>query len=198
MPPPPVICQNPDRVKEILESINDPATAFFGKDTKSFSEEFIEEMKLIQKAIHPTEVFDMIAGTSVGALMAFALVGGNCPIPQALRRMKELRKRSKFGSGLSIAPPRNVVHSQPNGLIFWAKYFPGSATDGMSSYAEYKKQHPRGTNQRIFPRSEDAKKFKTDDRRVDEMMECMAKERRLDPEYLQEIGKYILSPLGAI
>ena len=76
MPPPPVICQNPDRVKEILESINDPATAFFGKDTKSFSEEFIEEMKLIQKAIHPTEVFDMIAGTSVGALMAFALVGG--------------------------------------------------------------------------------------------------------------------------
>ena len=125
-------------------------------------------------------------------------VGGNCPIPQALRRMKELRESSKFGSGLSIAPPRNVVHSQPNGLIFWAKYFPGSATDGMSSYAEYKKQHPRGTNQRIFPRSEDAKKFKTDDRRVDEMVECMAKERRLDPEYLQEIGKYILSPLAAI
>ena len=42
-----VICQNPDRVKEILESINDPATAFFGKDTKSFSEEFIGEMKSI-------------------------------------------------------------------------------------------------------------------------------------------------------
>ena len=125
-------------------------------------------------------------------------LGGNCPMPQGFRRMKELRKRSKFGSGLSIAPPRNVVHSQPNGLIFWAKYFPKSATDGMSSYAEYKKQHPRGTNQRIFPRSEDAKQFKTDDRRVDEMVECMAKERRLDPEYLQEIGKYILSPLAAI
>ena len=71
-----VICQNPDRVKEILESIDDHAKAFFGEDTKSFSEEFIEEMKLVQKAIHPTEVFDMIAGTSVGALMAFALVGG--------------------------------------------------------------------------------------------------------------------------
>ena len=51
-----VICQNPDRVKEILESIDDHAKAFFGKDTKSFSEEFIGEMKLIQKAIHPTEV----------------------------------------------------------------------------------------------------------------------------------------------
>ena len=125
-------------------------------------------------------------------------LGGNCPMPQGFRRMKELRKRSKLGSGLSIAPPRNVVHSQPNGLIFWAKYLTKSPTDGMSSYAEYKKQHPRGTNQRIFPRSEDAKKFKTDDRRVDEMMECMAKERRLDPEYLQEIGKYILSPLAAI
>ena len=192
MPPPPVICQNPDRVKEILESINDPATAFFGKDTKSFSEEFIEEMKLIQKAIHPTEVFDMIAGTSVGALMAFALVGGNCPIPQALRRMKELRKRSKLGSGLSIAPPRQVMDAEPNGLWFWLNYFPQRTTDGMASYCEFKKQHLRGTNQRIFPRSKEAKQFKTDDKRVDEMIKCMEKERDDDPTYLQEIGKRAL------
>ena len=119
-------------------------------------------------------------------------VGGNCPIPQALGRMKELRKRSKFGSGLSIAPPRQVMDAEPNGLWFWLNYFPQRTTDGMASYCEYKKQHPRGTNQRIFPRSPEAKQFKTDDKRVDEMIKCMEEERETDPTYLQEIGKCAL------
>ena len=37
---------------------------------------FLSAMLWLPIYIHPTEVFDMIAGTSVGALMAFALVGG--------------------------------------------------------------------------------------------------------------------------
>ena len=119
-------------------------------------------------------------------------LGGNCPIPQGLRRMKELRPGSKFGSGLSIAPPRTVLKSKPNGLYFWLNYFPQRTTDGMASYCEYKKQHLQGTNQRIFPRSEEAKQFKTDDKRVDEMIKCMEKERDTDPTYLEEIGKCAL------
>ena len=50
-----------------------------------------------------------------------------------------------------------------------------------------KNQHPRGTNQRLYPRYEDAKKFTVDDDRVDEMVTCMAKERADDPAYLQEV-----------
>ena len=119
-------------------------------------------------------------------------VGGNCPMPQALRRMKELREMSKFGSGLSIAPPRQVVDAQPSGLWYWFSYFLKRPTDGMASYCEFKKQHLRGTNQRIFPRSKEAKQFKTDDKRVDEMIKCMEKERDDDPTYLQEIGKRAL------
>ena len=103
-------------------------------------------------------------------------LGGNCPISQGLRRMKELWTSAKFGSGLSIAPPRQVLDAQPNGLCFWLNYFPQRTTDGMASYCEYKKQHPRGTNQRISPRSEEAKQFKTDDKRVDEMIKCMEEE----------------------
>ena len=32
----------------------------------------------VENPIHPTEVFDMIVGTSTGALISFGLVGGNC------------------------------------------------------------------------------------------------------------------------
>merc|ERR1711983_130467 len=97
------------------------------------------------------------------------------------------REMSKFGSGLSIAPPRQVVDAQPSGLWYWFSYFLKRPTDGMASYCEFKKQHLRGTNQRIFPRSKEAKQFKTDDKRVDEMIKCMEKERDDDPTYLEEI-----------
>ena len=114
-------------------------------------------------------------------------VGGNCPLPQGLRRMKELYKKRPFGTGLSIAPPREFPKGTPRGLIYWMKYFPKRTTDGFGNYVEHKKQHPRGTNQRLYPRSEDAKKFTTSDKRVKEMEDCMVKERADDPAYLQEI-----------
>ena len=34
-------------------------------------------LESVKEPIHPTEVFDMIVGTSTGALISFALVGGN-------------------------------------------------------------------------------------------------------------------------
>ena len=40
--------------------------------------------------------------------------------------------------------------------------------------------------------AQEAKQFKTDDKRVDEMIKCMEKERDDDPTYLQEIGKRAL------
>ena len=38
---------------------------------------FAELLESVTQPIHPTEVFDMIVGTSTGALISFALVGGN-------------------------------------------------------------------------------------------------------------------------
>ena len=38
---------------------------------------FAQLLESVSHPIHPTEVFDMIVGTSTGALISFALVGGN-------------------------------------------------------------------------------------------------------------------------
>ena len=115
-------------------------------------------------------------------------LGGNCPMSQGVKRMKEIRKRSKFGTGLSIAPPRKYSTGEPNGLKFWLfDYFIKKTTDGFSFYCEYKKNHPRGTNQRIYPRSEKAKTFGISDKRVDEMIACMEEEQK-SALYLNEVA----------
>ena len=114
-------------------------------------------------------------------------LGGNCPAPQALRRMKEIFRGRKLGTTLSIAPPRSYDHAEANGLIYWLKYFPNQTTDGMTYYEEFKKMHPKGTCQRIYPRSKEAKEFKTNDTRVEKMKDVMEQERLRDPTYMQEI-----------
>ena len=37
---------------------------------------FIQLLQSVTKPVHPTECFDMIVGTSIGALIAVGLVGG--------------------------------------------------------------------------------------------------------------------------
>ena len=44
-----------------------------GDDRRNFA----QLLESVSHPIHPTEVFDMIVGTSTGALISFALVGGN-------------------------------------------------------------------------------------------------------------------------
>ena len=114
-------------------------------------------------------------------------IGGNCPMAQGVTRMKELWKKGKFGTGLSIAPPRRD-RGKPGGGIWWmTSYFPRRSTDGLAFYSQYKNQHPLGTNQRIYPRSEKARSFKTDDLRVDEMIACMEEEKN-SAWYLNEVA----------
>ena len=38
---------------------------------------FAQLLDSVTQPIHPIEVFDMIVGTSTGALISFALIGGN-------------------------------------------------------------------------------------------------------------------------
>ena len=77
------IMQNPTKVLEIMkkECPNPSEQKYsyvFDYGSIGTRQKFIDEMLKIEegKLIHPTEVFDMICGTSVGALMAFGIVGG--------------------------------------------------------------------------------------------------------------------------
>ena len=50
-----------------------------GKELFGTSEDrmsFIQLLESVTKPVHPTECFDMIVGTSIGALIAVGLVGG--------------------------------------------------------------------------------------------------------------------------
>ena len=45
-------------------------------DLSAERESFSQLLSTVEDSIHPTEVFDMIVGTSTGSLISFALVGG--------------------------------------------------------------------------------------------------------------------------
>ena len=53
----------------------DGTNDFFDNSTDRLN--FANLLESVKSPIHPTEVFDMIVGTSTGAQIAFGLVGGN-------------------------------------------------------------------------------------------------------------------------
>ena len=124
-----------------------------------------------------------------GELYVDGGVGGNCPIIQAIPRMKKIRKNGELASVLSIAPPRNIPSGEASGLVYWLTYFGKTMTDGSALYAECKKQYPPGTFMRLFPKSESCEEFKTDDIRVDKMTEAMEHERLSHPHYLKVLSQ---------
>ena len=63
-----------DDPAKLLDIINNERTSLFQK--KETRQAFSQAIGQVQNPIHPTEAFDMIAGSSTGALVTFALVGG--------------------------------------------------------------------------------------------------------------------------
>ena len=63
-----------DHPAKLLEIISNERTSLFQK--KETREAFSQVIGEVKNPIHPTEAFDMIAGSSTGALVTFALVGG--------------------------------------------------------------------------------------------------------------------------
>ncbi len=116
-------------------------------------------------------------------------VGGNCPLVQAIPRMRKLSKGGQLGSVLSIAPPRSVLGPIPESgqAFFWVKYFPGQITDGYAVYAATKDQHPDAIFQRLRPNSAKADKFAMDEQDIDAMIHAIQEERSRDPGYLEQI-----------
>ena len=62
---------HPQKILKILK--NEHKNLFAKPETRQRMAQLINE---VSNPIHPTEVFDMLAGSSTGALIAFALVGG--------------------------------------------------------------------------------------------------------------------------
>ena len=58
----------------LLQYLQDGKELFENSDDRM---NFAQLLESVSHPIHPTEVFDMIVGTSTGALISFALVGGN-------------------------------------------------------------------------------------------------------------------------
>ncbi|XP_046840316.1 uncharacterized protein LOC124434460 [Xenia sp. Carnegie-2017] len=71
-----IVSTNPESVGYLVNKDIDENEVNFLED-ESVRECLIKDMEVVTDPIHPTDVYDMIVGTSTGSLIAFALVGGN-------------------------------------------------------------------------------------------------------------------------
>ena len=71
-----IVLRNPETLNYIKNKDNDESVVNFLKD-RAVRKRVIKDMEAVEDPIHPTDVYDMIVGTSIGGLIAFSLVGGN-------------------------------------------------------------------------------------------------------------------------
>ena len=104
-------------------------------------------------------------------------VGGNCPLAQAIPRMKEIARLDEgltsLHTVLSIAPPRKVRKEGKKGLTEWLAWFPLEMEDGYPVFASQETLYPETTFLRISPQSEETKRYKTDCWDINDMVESM-------------------------
>ncbi|XP_046840655.1 uncharacterized protein LOC124434790 [Xenia sp. Carnegie-2017] len=71
-----IVLKTPETVKYLVKEENDEKEENFLED-RAVRERLINDLRDVKDPIHPAEVYEMIVGTSTGALIAFGLVGGN-------------------------------------------------------------------------------------------------------------------------
>ena len=74
-----------------------------------------------------------------------------------------------------------------NGLKFWLGYLVGQPLEGYQNYLDAKAQYSLGHFLRLTPKSQLFKEIKSDDTRLQFMLDGMESEKMEDPQYLQEI-----------
>ena len=86
-----------DHPQDLLNIIKQEGSGslFQKAETRTAFAQIIDEVK---NPIHPTEVFDMISGTSTGALIAFCLVGGKADPETGKRLPMTLPEISQTGN----------------------------------------------------------------------------------------------------
>ena len=111
-------------------------------------------------------------------------VGGNCPLAQAIPRMRELRF-GNLNSVLSIAPPRFSMGKIPESrqAFYWMQYFPCQMSDGYAVYMDTKKHYHEAIFQRLYPKSKQSEEFLMDELDINAMIECIENESKMDPNY---------------
>ncbi len=116
-------------------------------------------------------------------------VGGNCPLAQAVPRMRELFRFGSLNSILSIAPPQCYLGKIPQKgqAMFWMQYFPFQFTDGGAVYDDTKKHYPSSIFQRLHPKSKEAEAFAMDELNIDAMVAVLKQERINDQGYFQDV-----------
>ncbi|XP_046840726.1 uncharacterized protein LOC124434846 isoform X2 [Xenia sp. Carnegie-2017] len=71
-----IVLNNPETVNYLVNKRNDKKEVNFLENRK-VRDHLINDINKVEDPIHPTDVYDMIVGTSTGGLIAFGLVGGN-------------------------------------------------------------------------------------------------------------------------
>ena len=84
----------PQRIIKFVDSIaNDDGRIFKTENLKEFRD-LVHNDNPNENLVHPTDLFDVICGTSTGALIAFGLVAGNNGekknFPMSVEEVKEL------------------------------------------------------------------------------------------------------------
>ena len=168
-------------------------------DTKSL---YLYEVKDVLEASCNAPIYFMTPVKIGDSLYIDGGMGGNCPLAEAMERLKQIFPGSKLNSALSIAPPPKpkskklilekflhtflkffnlLIISEPiptsKQLKYYLSYFPKQMTSGYSIYMETKKQFKEATFQRREPRANQCKVFKMDELNVDAMIEAVKKER---------------------
>ncbi len=122
-------------------------------------------------------------------------VGGNCPLKQAVARMKELDKtdNTKIQLVVSIAPPKIVEPKKLEDLKshehvgFWLKHFTAQLTNGDPIYQKVRRKEKEALFHRVCPVSEKSRKFKMDEQNVDAMLEAVRQETVNDMKYFDHV-----------
>ncbi|XP_046840154.1 uncharacterized protein LOC124434311 [Xenia sp. Carnegie-2017] len=71
-----IVLRNPETLDYLVYEESNEWKMHFLED-RDVRESLINDLKEVENPIHPTDIFDMIVGTSTGGLIAFGLVGGN-------------------------------------------------------------------------------------------------------------------------
>jgi patatin-like phospholipase/acyl hydrolase len=91
-----LICRRPEEATELLFNLNDPddlTNISLKLNNIEGRAAIMDKLANENKPIHPTEVFDIICGTSTGALIAFGLVGGKVNVDSQDEEVGQTEKR---------------------------------------------------------------------------------------------------------
>ena len=124
-------------------------------------------------------------------------VAGNCPLGEALPRLRKLYPEAKVISVLSLAPPPHKpdskkleeLETQWEKTAKMGRYIIDQMTDGEAVFKTAKDNNPEAHFLRIRPTLDKSAEFPMDEINVQKMIDAMKDELRGNPEYVRDVLK---------